>query len=214
MEEEGLDEIKICINEDAKYGPNDMFNKRLNMSVCTWIMLYHNLVTSDARAEFRMASTVIVQALRHDKTIISKHGTFAAKFESSVPYNFFLSTVDELEKTAEQPFSVSLHEVLDYTEGEIVESLHLNYMVELLWVVTEYMLAGQSLKMTILFGTLVDTQYVYDVPSDINLVKVEMLGYGSHHSKISILKYKDESVRIIISTANYYYLDWKTRTQG
>ncbi|XP_058804386.1 probable tyrosyl-DNA phosphodiesterase [Phymastichus coffea] len=214
MEEEDLDDIKICINEDAKYGPNDMFDKRLNMSVNTWMRVYSNLITPDDRAKFRNVSTAIAQTFRSDKTIISRHGTFATKFESSVPYNFFLSTVDELEETAKQSFSVAFHEILDYTGGEIVESLHLNYMVELLWIITEYMLAGQDPKMTILYGTLVDAQYIYDIPFDINLVKVHTPKFGSHHSKVSILKYKNQSIRIIISTANYYYLDWQTRTQG
>lgn len=38
--------------------------------------------------------------------------------------------------------------------------------------------------------------------------------YGTHHSKIMILFFKDETVQIVIHTANMITFDWKNMTQG
>ena len=38
--------------------------------------------------------------------------------------------------------------------------------------------------------------------------------YGTHHTKLMILVYKDNSVRIVVSTANLVPSDWQNRTQG
>ena len=38
--------------------------------------------------------------------------------------------------------------------------------------------------------------------------------YGTHHTKLMILVYSDNSVRIVVSTANLVPSDWENRTQG
>ena len=38
--------------------------------------------------------------------------------------------------------------------------------------------------------------------------------YGTHHTKLMILVYSDNSVRIVVSTANLVPSDWQNRTQG
>ncbi|CAK9819513.1 Probable tyrosyl-DNA phosphodiesterase [Anthophora plagiata] len=38
--------------------------------------------------------------------------------------------------------------------------------------------------------------------------------FGCHHTKIMILKYKDNGIRVVVSTANLYSDDWENRTQG
>ena len=67
------------------------------------------------------------------------------------------------------------------------------------------MLAGQVPTMTILYGKFVDLINRF-VPFNIDLVEVKLSEFGNHHSKISILKYKDNKIRIIISTANLYVI--------
>ena len=38
--------------------------------------------------------------------------------------------------------------------------------------------------------------------------------FGTHHSKIMLLVYEDDSVRVVVSTANLVASDWENRTQG
>jgi hypothetical protein len=38
--------------------------------------------------------------------------------------------------------------------------------------------------------------------------------FGCHHSKIGIYVYEDNSLRVVVSTANLYYEDWNHYNQG
>ena len=38
--------------------------------------------------------------------------------------------------------------------------------------------------------------------------------FGKHHTKMSILQYQDDSLRVVVSTANLVSSDWLNRTQG
>ena len=38
--------------------------------------------------------------------------------------------------------------------------------------------------------------------------------YGTHHTKLMVLVYSDDSVRIVVSTANLVPSDWENRTQA
>ena len=38
--------------------------------------------------------------------------------------------------------------------------------------------------------------------------------YGTHHTKLMIFIYDDDSVRVVVSTANLVPSDWENRTQG
>ncbi len=38
--------------------------------------------------------------------------------------------------------------------------------------------------------------------------------FGKHHTKMSVLQYDDDSVRVVVSTANLVPSDWENRTQG
>ena len=140
-------------------------------------------------------------------------GEFALKFVLSAPYHYFFNRVENSEVTHNQQFTASFPELLDVSLGEIEDSLHINFMVEIGWLCLQYLLAAQNPKMTIFCGEVCDPQC--PLPSNIDLVKVSMpTPYGCHHSKISVLKYSDGGIRIIVSTANIYSDDWENRTQG
>ncbi|XP_058804421.1 probable tyrosyl-DNA phosphodiesterase isoform X2 [Phymastichus coffea] len=140
-------------------------------------------------------------------------GEFALKYALSAPYHYFFNRVEKSKVTHEQQFTVSFPELLDVSLGEIVNSLHINFMVELGWLCLQYLLAAQTAKMTIFYGELCDPQT--SLPPNINLIQVKLpTAYGCHHSKVSIIKYNDGGIRIIVSTANLYSDDWDNRTQG
>lgn len=139
-------------------------------------------------------------------------GNFAIKYACSAPYHIFFSTVNRSKETYDQPFSITLPEILDISLGEIVNSLHINFMVDIGWLHVQYMLAEQNTNMSILLGERVDTG---PVGSNVTTFYVDMpTKFGCHHTKIMILKYKDDGIRVVVSTANLYMDDWENRTQG
>ena len=53
------------------------------------------------------------------------------------------------------------------------------------------------------------------LPDNVQAVRIRSpYPFGTHHTKMMILVYDDDSVRIIISTANLVPSDWENRTQG
>ncbi|XP_015125145.1 probable tyrosyl-DNA phosphodiesterase [Diachasma alloeum] len=172
---------------------------------------YHTCSTLKSREEFR--KTAMMQMIRENQPIpfMGSKGEFDMKYALSSPYFVFLTAVQDSPETWSQPYSITFPEILDTSLGEIEESLHINFMVDIGWLCLQYLLACQSPQMLVLLGQRCDT---VPLPESIKVVKVEPPSkYGTHHSKISVLKYKT-GVRIIVSTANLYEDDWQNRTQA
>jgi tyrosyl-DNA phosphodiesterase-1 len=173
-----------------------------------------HLITSDKIIRAKIRDNVILRMRQAGhKLYLCTPGKFAFKYALSAPYYSFLNVVQKSEITHNQKFTVSFPELLDISLGEIVDSLHINFMVEIGWLCLQYLLAAQNPKMTVFCGSVNDPQT--SLPPNINLIVVNMpSAYGCHHSKISIFKYNDNGIRIVISTANIYNDDWENRTQG
>nr|XP_012232122.1 PREDICTED: LOW QUALITY PROTEIN: probable tyrosyl-DNA phosphodiesterase [Linepithema humile] len=160
------------------------------------------------------------QEVRQKAISMIKHsfvepGEFATKYALSDPYNIFFSRIEKSEETYNQQFSITFPEILDRSLGEIVNSLHLNFMVDVGWLCLQYLLAGQRTDMLILYGSREDDLDHEKLGSNITMINVEMPSdFGCHHSKIMILQYKDGGIRVVVSTANLYSDDWENRTQG
>ena len=139
-------------------------------------------------------------------------GGFALKYALSAPYHIFFNRVEQVKETYNQPLTVTFPEIIDKSLGEIVDSLHINFMVDIGWLCLQYLLAAQLAKMLIIYESRVDTE---KLPKNITAIEIpKPSAFGCHHSKISILKFKDNGIRIIVSTANLYSDDWENRTQG
>ncbi|XP_014207035.1 probable tyrosyl-DNA phosphodiesterase [Copidosoma floridanum] len=160
-------------------------------------------VREDAIARMRLAG---------HKVDLVHPGDFALKYALSAPYHYFLNRVEKSQVTHDQQFTVSFPELLDVSLGEIVNSLHINFMVEIGWLCLQYLLAAQNAKMTIFCGQVCDALDKY--PENIRVEIIQMPGpYGIHHSKVSLFQYSDGGIRIVVSTANIYSDDWENRTQ-
>ncbi|KAJ8679345.1 hypothetical protein QAD02_015132 [Eretmocerus hayati] len=209
----GYLDSKVC-----RYGTSDesgQFPKkaRLNLKILTWMELYANADTS-FRAEMRDVCFDIARFIHGFDIPAVPRGAFSHKFALSDPYHHFLTSVAVNEETSTQHYSVSLYEIIDSTTGELCDSLHINFYVDLIWLVNQYMLAAQDPKMTVLYQYL-HQRCLHDymkMPFDITTVEIKMPQFGCHHPKISVLKYADE-IRILISSANIYAEDWTIRTQ-
>ncbi|XP_019888615.1 probable tyrosyl-DNA phosphodiesterase isoform X2 [Ooceraea biroi] len=155
-----------------------------------------------------------IQMMRRSGYVVSvaEPGEFAVKYALSAPYHLFFTRVERSKETYGQQFSITFPEILDRSLGEIVNSLHLNFMVDAGWLCLQYLLAGQRTDMMILYADRVDEE---KLSRNITMIHVEMPSrYGCHHTKIMILQYKDDGIRVVVSTANLYSDDWENRTQG
>ncbi|EGI69139.1 PREDICTED: probable tyrosyl-DNA phosphodiesterase [Acromyrmex echinatior] len=146
--------------------------------------------------------------------MIAKARKFAKKYAASAPYHLFFTRVKNSNETHNQRFSITFSEILDRSLGEIVNSLHLTFMVDVTWLYLQYLLAGQRTDMTILCKHRICHEELNICHENVIIEIVGQLDqYSSHHANIMILQYKN-GIRVIVSTAGLYSIDWENRTQG
>lgn len=144
---------------------------------------------------------------------VPETGKFAIKYAKAAPYHMFFSRVEKSKQTYDQDFSVTVSELLDRSFGEITNSLHFNFMIDIGWLCLQYLIARQRSDMTVFLGERTDRDEG-NLPSKIKLIITKPpTAFGCHHSKIMVLQYRDGGVRIVVSTANLYPDDWENRTQ-
>lgn len=70
--------------------------------------------------------------------------------------------------------------------------------------------------MLVLYGDETpELQTISQFKPQVTAVKVNMASpFATSHAKVMVFHYKDNSMRIVISTANLYEDDWHNRTQG
>ncbi|XP_065156052.1 tyrosyl-DNA phosphodiesterase 1-like isoform X2 [Atheta coriaria] len=142
----------------------------------------------------------------------------AAKMLRTHPYNIFYNSTPN----AKDENTISFKDLLCPSLGELKSSLHINFLVDLLWLFDEYMKVGlQSKPMTVLYGFEVDynEQETVDVLDKImpnvkhHLIETQDI-FGINHSRISIFEYQDGSIRIAIMSANLKDVDWHSMNQS
>ncbi|XP_070490380.1 probable tyrosyl-DNA phosphodiesterase isoform X2 [Chironomus tepperi] len=149
--------------------------------------------------------------------VIMPKGKMAEKLKNAAPYNIFLTAVTDSKATHTDPLSVTFMELLDPSLGELESSVQFNFMVEIGWLLAQYTFAKcRHLPLTIFYGS--DEPGIVDISKkvpNITAIKVNIpTPIGCHHTKMMFFFYKDQSMRIVISTANLYEEDWHNRVQG
>ncbi|KAK0177350.1 hypothetical protein PV328_001414 [Microctonus aethiopoides] len=173
---------------------------------------FSSSTTQSARMTVRNQAIENMKRAGHKIPHLAPIGEFNLKYALSSPYNIFLPCVEDSKETYNHNFSITFPEILDISLGEIIESLHINFMVDVGWLCLQYLFSGQKSDSLIVLGERADTS---PIPSTMKIVTIKTpTNYGTHHSKISVLKYSNGGVRIIISTANLYMDDWENRTQA
>jgi tyrosyl-DNA phosphodiesterase-1 len=197
---------------DSDFQSTSTSNEQNAISATTLTSIMNQACDSEkSRREVRQK---VIQMMRHFGYRVSlvEPGEFAVKYALSAPYHLFFTRIKKSKETYNQQFSITFPEILDRSLGEIVDSLHLNCMVDSEWLCLQYLLAGQSTDMIIFYANRIDEE---ELRSNITMIYVDMPNeYGCHHSKIMILQYKDGGIRVVVSSANLYSDDWENRTQG
>ncbi|XP_032673346.1 probable tyrosyl-DNA phosphodiesterase isoform X2 [Odontomachus brunneus] len=173
--------------------------------------MYQACDSEKSRKDVREKAIQMMRRSGYNVSVVEP-GEFALKYALSAPYHLFFTRVEKSKETYNQQFSITFPEILDRSLGEIVDSLHLNFMVDVGWLCLQYLLAGQRTDMMILYGDRVDQE---NLGCNITMIQVDMpSAFGCHHTKIMVLQYKDNGIRVVVSTANLYSDDWENRTQG
>lgn len=202
-------QVQEC-DQDTNNSSKNMESSSVSKS--TSLMERFELCNSiKSRSEVRERAIKMMKQQGFEVSVVEP-GNFGMKYALSAPYHLFLTRIQKSKETYNQQFSITFPEILDISLGEIVKSLHINFMVDVGWLCLQYLLAGQRTDMSILFGTRVDEE---KLNSNITMIPVSIpTKFGCHHTKVMILKYKDDGIRVVVSTANLYSDDWENRTQG
>uniref|UniRef100_A0AAR5QH68 PBZ-type domain-containing protein n=1 Tax=Dendroctonus ponderosae TaxID=77166 RepID=A0AAR5QH68_DENPD len=148
-------------------------------------------------------------------------GSMLDKLQKNAPYNLFFTTIPKSQHTLSAPNSVTFTDLLCPSLGPLKESLQINFMIDIGWLVKQYKAREQELELskplTILYGDdwpdMVEYMRRFCPNVKHHFVKMKD-PFGCHHTKLGIYAYEDESIRVVVSTANLYYEDWNHYNQG
>ncbi|XP_018336169.2 probable tyrosyl-DNA phosphodiesterase [Agrilus planipennis] len=144
--------------------------------------------------------------------------TMAQKIKENEPYCLFFSKIPDEPLTCNQQNSITFKDLLCPSLGELKCSLQINFMIDIAWLIEQYIAQGVGKKpLTIIYGDdWPDMEkYIQMMLPNVTSHFMKMKDpFGIHHSKIGIYVYTDHSVRVVVSTANLYFEDWNHYNQG
>lgn len=139
----------------------------------------------------------------------------------SCPLNYLLSTVTGLPDQfnyhhPSTPIgSLHIRDILSEKFGPLIETAQFNYCINVAWFLEQ--LPSEKRKIPILFVHGDRGADYSDINKDshpnIKTCKVDLPPYGTHHTKMMLLRYH-EGLRIVIHTCNLVAKDWHQKTQG
>jgi hypothetical protein len=125
---------------------------------------------------------------------------------------FYLTTVQGI-ATSSNENCLSFADLFSYESGNDIEEVCLmNYMIDLEWIIDQVPHLLLCEKLLCLHGSTLEDCYQRD-SWIVSKVDMGIERYGTHHSKIAIIFYK-QGMRLVITTANFYSEDFDYRTQG
>ncbi|CAG9772390.1 unnamed protein product [Ceutorhynchus assimilis] len=145
-------------------------------------------------------------------------GSMLEKLKKNAPYNLFFTTIPKSQSTFKEVNSVSFTDLLCPSLGPLKCSLQINFMIDIDWLLKQYKARDLHQKpLTILYGDdwpdMIEFMNRFCPNIKHHFVKMKD-PFGCHHSKVGIYVYEDESIRLVVSTANLYYEDWNNYNQG
>ncbi|KYM97379.1 PREDICTED: probable tyrosyl-DNA phosphodiesterase [Cyphomyrmex costatus] len=207
-------ESNNCTNDNQQnIGDSQSSSKNSEGSATTFILehIMRTYQVFGSRKSRKAARRMAIQTMKQIgyTAMVVTPGKFSIKHAASAPYHLFFTRVENSKEN--QQFSITFSEILDRSLGEIVNSLHLSFIVNVGWLYLQYLLAGQRTDMTILYKHRINNE---NLSKNVTAIRVENKSdFSSHHTNMTILQYKD-GIRVVVSTAGLYPDDWENRTQG
>ncbi|XP_065157269.1 probable tyrosyl-DNA phosphodiesterase [Atheta coriaria] len=144
--------------------------------------------------------------------------TMRERLELCAPFNLFFTTIPEEPKTTGYN-CIAFPDLICPSLGILEKSLQINFMLDIDWLIDQYEVHNlHTTPITVIWGReLVEdmSEYISETYPNVKTHKVTMENpFGLHHSKIGIYKFGDDTIRIVISSANLYFQDWNRYNQG
>ena len=142
-------------------------------------------------------------------------------WSSAEPNYFFLTTCSGIKNKYNYsksdlncPPSLGIQDILSEDFRELQSSVQFNYCIDIEWLVRQYPRRIQNKPLLIVHGEQGSRlQSEAAAFPNIQLCRVQLPPYGTHHTKMMLLLYR-KSLRVVISTANLIPQDWDKKTQG
>lgn len=140
------------------------------------------------------------------------------KLELRSPMNLFFTKVKDSLETHKDEKSLHITDLFHPSLGSLESSLQINFMVEYEWLMMNYELTNNEDKpLTIIYGEDNRELAINNGQPRRNVTTKRVkprYPFGTHHTKMMILAYEDQSIRVVVHTANLISSDWENRTQG
>lgn len=150
--------------------------------------------------------------LKNHFSVVLPNNLMAQKMESARPYNFFLTTITSSPETHSDPQFVTFLDLFDPSLGKLKSTVQINQNVDFEWLMAQYKVAGiDKLPLVVIYNAQRNVKNIETI-YECNLIPIEVI--PNHNSKIMILSYEDNSMRIVVLTANLHKDDWDNRVQG
>lgn len=120
--------------------------------------------------------------------VVPKKGQMENKLAAARPYNYFLTCIPSSPATHDEPLSITFQELLDHSLGELENSVQINFMVEIGWLLGQYFFAGYINKpMLLLYGSgnLSDMDKIVAHKPRVTAHLIKMpTPFSTHHTKM------------------------------
>ena len=95
-----------------------------------------NSLDDEARSSSTSVSNRTAESIKVKGVVLSTD--IASKIKAASPLHYFLSTITSVASTKSEPLSLTFADLLDPSLGILKESIQINFMVELGWLLAQY----------------------------------------------------------------------------